>query len=950
MASNPVVIGRKKSRFAVQGVASRSSRALADAQPPLAAEPPPAPAAHGAGDLGAAERELHERHEREREEELERQRRREMALAAGIDPDEVDEEKRALTEEELDMVSVRCLRIFNILIILIGAGLCGGALYGSTVSGGGLATSLFYAVTGVGGGVFLISVVGLIGALWRFTPLLLAFHVCLVFAAFGMLVLGGFCFILQESAVQWVRSSWPFIQAQLPAAARASLSTAAYSTNMTLAMSGVGLACFFMLLFTLCAMHHVMRLVTPLRGYMLLLEATNTTLVPVGIALVGVSVWVAQTAVGADALYPAFALFVLGIAVVMLAIVGYAGTTLRARGILRLFLLLTVLLALLFLGFSVAAFAAKSRLQEYLTAHWSSLRRLLPSNFAGKYDLDQFNLYLAANLNALGFLALCTGVLLATQSFGAFRLRFEIRVISELEDQVKAAYEEDLLGADEVEQLMALRSKGVAERVWKSWWKRGDCTSRTAVVFLCLFLLFIVAVIVGLAIAALYYSTSCVALSRFAQTFDYGGADIGRVIVVSNRYTRGDITVGVAAAPASAAALAAALAAGWANTTATFHKSAWSESMALAGYPPVQPLRAPWGAGTVDVLLTGNPSAPIDARTIVAVPGPTSKLLGLAVDCQAAEIALTLPPAVLLGGNSFYSAGAQQQHVLALQNSGAQGGVEIDFSSASASNRPRPVRVELQATDGPIEVSSLPVGAKGFSASTTSGSIAVTGMDAQCDPADLGSPSSGGVSFASLTGSVSLDRSSFVDCDLTVTTGAAPAAISNLVFANSQGGGGGRITIAGGAGTVVVSNVAVDFLSITGDAGYVTVSNASIGVSLGASTTSGPLQLLAMQFALGAGLQIDSDSGSVTVNAKAFAGIVSIVTSGPISCAGAGFDSSTPCRKQRVETSADGSTSLNVVDSESVNCAAKSDCPYLGSISITTSRGAVTLNMQKWAR
>jgi hypothetical protein len=467
--------------------------------------------------------------------------RRAWAEQHGVKPDlsglEDDEGEHELTEDEKDMVAVRCLRLFNVLLMLTGGAIAGAALYGTTIGGAGLGSALFYALAG--GGLFVVTLVGLVGAASRAQPLLLAYHVCLVFAAFGALVLGGFCFLLSDAAVAFVEANWLSIQLQLPAAQRATQDVAHYATTLRLALAGLGAGTFALFALLLCALSNVMRLVTPLKGYTLALEASNTTLVPVGIALVAVATWVAQTAVGSEALYSAFAVFALGLFVVVLVLVGFAGTTLRSRGIIRLFMGATMLLALAFIALGATALAAGPRLQALVVAQWPTLRRVLPAGFAGKYDPGQFAAYMRSSCASLGFVALCTGALLAAQSFAAARLRFELEAVNELEDQVVEAGRTGALLPDEVDQLLSMRAAGRLERAWKAWWKHGDRASRATVVLSCLLLAFVVAVVVGVALAALYYSTSCVSLSRFSQSFDYGGADLGPVLVLSSSFERG---------------------------------------------------------------------------------------------------------------------------------------------------------------------------------------------------------------------------------------------------------------------------------------------------------------------------------------------------------------------------------------------------------------------------
>ena len=82
---------------------------------------------------------------------------------------------------------------------------------------------------------------------------------------------------------------------------------------------------------------------------------------------------------------------------------------------LRLFTVLVFIVSLLFFGFGIVAFVQAETLKQQITDNWTTIRRVLPPTFSGKYDQEQFTNFLEANLNAAGFISLCMGVLLMTQ-------------------------------------------------------------------------------------------------------------------------------------------------------------------------------------------------------------------------------------------------------------------------------------------------------------------------------------------------------------------------------------------------------------------------------------------------------------------------------------------------------------------------------------------------------
>jgi hypothetical protein len=93
----------------------------------------------------------------------------ELADATQVADDYAEE----LTDEEKDAIAQRCLRIFNVIMLVMGAALCGAALYASTISMGGLGSTLTYVVAAVGGAVFLITTVGLVASCCNATQVLL---------------------------------------------------------------------------------------------------------------------------------------------------------------------------------------------------------------------------------------------------------------------------------------------------------------------------------------------------------------------------------------------------------------------------------------------------------------------------------------------------------------------------------------------------------------------------------------------------------------------------------------------------------------------------------------------------------------------------------------------------------------------------------------------------------
>jgi len=842
-----------------------------------------------------------------------------------------DDDDKELTEEEKDLIAVRCLRLFNILLMLIGGGLCGASLWASTTTVAGIGNTLMYAVAGVGGGVFVVTLIGLIGALARVQQILLVYHTCLIFASFAMLVLGGFCFILYQSAVVWVKDNWAYLLQSLPPDRRAEMSLDKYSGFLTYAMFGIGATAIFLLVLLLCAMSNVIRLVTPLKAYTLILQATNTTLLPVGIALIGIAVWVADTAVGQEAIFSAFAIFVMGMFVIILVMVGCTSISLRSRGLIRLFFFITLFLTALFLAFGITSLVAADKVNTVIVGQWQLLRRLLPSSFAGKYDIEQFQAFMNANLRALGFFSLCTGLLMATQTYGAIRLRFELKAANELEEQTIEAANSGLISKEDMDVLLSMRNPGQLEKLWKRTWTKGSKVSRTAVVFTLLFTCFIFLVIMGIAVSALFYSTSCQAVSSYIEGFDYGGQDIGQLVQITNNYTRGRIVIDVKSDLT-----------GTPVTTFNFRKSAYAERMAAPGYPSIETKSGSWG---VDIY-GGGVDADVTYKAIQAIPATPTKYLNVDVSCQDAELTVTLPPASVLGDNS-YETSIAIPYGLRLITGGDQTSMLLDWTDILPGLRPRLARLDMASDAGLMDIFYPVIGPRGMKVTSESGEITIKNIVARCDASDLGGDI-GGIRLSTAKGGVTINGGKIQDCDVYVKGSAARCEITDTMIENTLGGS--KLAMEGAAGVLHVSNSKVDLLSMNGEAGTVRCINVTIGTSLKVSTSDGKVELNSMKLSLRAGIQVDTDIGNIEIWTNQFAGIVSVVTGGTITCTGTGFDgTAAPCSSQTTDVGADG-TSLSVLEQVNVNCQAKGDCPYLGGITITSARGNVILRMDKWVR
>lgn len=1006
------------------------------------------------------------------------------------------------SEEDRFMDEIRvaknCLRCFNIAMLIVGSALSIVAFIGgSTVM---MLQWIPYAVSGVGFAIVCTTLLGLFGVIKsRASKTLTAFYTLLVFGALALLILGGFCMILTETAVESVATQWDEILANVPPEDRASLTLDEVRTNLRLYMYITGSVCLVLVLMILMAMGSVVRLVTPVKAYTVLLQATNIALMPFGVALISVAAFLADTT-GTVEPFAAFSVFVMGVLVICLTALGFTGTALHSRGLIRLFTILIGILAVLFLAFGTTSLVIASTVEQYLTDRWETIRRVLPPTFSGKYDQEQFQAFVSSNLRMLGFMALCAGLTFGIQVWGARRLRQELRTRAELEDRMDELYnelqrawtdvrdaiyalkhahrgarkagvtgdilrsrmrrlqthetsrldtirkqaetrEEDVAAAlaadpprnpaeDVTEELYALRvavyhrlrtrshmrdveheldlldgrvrrklgvhgvktkeekrAEAAAEEAvsstlamsasgdesmlvgmsdtadldirprpmrhinacrlfWKQQWTKGTTKTRRLIICACVCCVSLIAIVLGVSVAALYYSTSCVSLSEAPNAFLYDAYD------PDAEYNEASDPDAPTATPLSSHFFAVH------NVTRgqvrlliddevttpviRYEKGAFKKSFAAAGQP----------------VLEYNPST--DAYGLVAVEAPPTKLMSFDVSCQFANIEFRVPPAT---ENSLAASRATLTHpsgfgnsggVLDVDMSGRLAGTSLDFEDVDVAHIPRLRRVNFATSGGPIELRYALLGAEGASLRSELGEILLEHVDAHCDEAFLQTEGMG-VSVLTEKGTISVDSSAFLDCDVTLRGDASLVRLAYSTVRSSKGGG--LVTLFGNKGLMQVDHSSIEVLDVKGSEGSVRSQSLNITETLRIATVQGGVRLTDLRVAPRGVVQIETDNGDVIINAAGFAGILSIVTGGDVTCTGDGFDTVTvngnpvpPCTPESGRT--DG---LSVVERVKVNCARsatrpRDDCPYLGEMTITSKFGNVILTMAAWDR
>jgi hypothetical protein len=832
-----------------------------------------------------------------------------------------------MSEEEVDMVAVRCLRLFNVLVLLLGAGLTGLALWSGRSALDGIGTSLAYAIAAVGATITMMTVVGLVGAVRRSSTLLVVYFTWLIILGFAMLLLGGLSFVFTDGVASYLKNNWSILSSALPASQRTEGTLNTLMSNVKWTLRGMGAICFLLLSMILGAISSVVRLVTPIRAYSLLLQANNVSLLPVGVALIGVATYIADTAVGVEGPTMAYAIFVIGILLVVLTMLGCTGVSLRSRGLLRMLSYTTGILSLAFLCFGIASLAISTRVVAYIVSNWSELKRVLPAGFSGKYDQAQFAAFVSNNLSALGFFTLCTFVIMALQAWASMRLRTEIRCQAVLEAEAMDAVQRGLISAEDGEAIKDMHSaSSPLETMWKAAWTNGTPFSRCAVRAVFVAASLVVVAIVGVATAALYYQTSCSNIERWSANKVFM-TDVGPYAYVVNNVSRGSIILAVGTASGVQVAV---------------RKAAFKEEYALAEWPVLSSIMR---MRALNVLGGGSASATswtYTAASVTAIAKAPTKIIGVDTSCQQTSITLSLPRAGLLGGNSRAASDANPL-AFELVAGGAMNGVVVDWSGFEPVDRPRIRRLDAYAQNGPIELTALNVGSKGMSLTAVSGQVELDRVSVTCDPEDAGGAvGTGGLVVSSNYGGISATGVELFECDAFLTGTAASTFVTLTTSASHSGSS--RFFVSSSLGTVDISSSIFDNLIVAGDGGVVRLRNVTANGGLKVSTADGAITLAQLFLGSRATVQVESDKGDITVDVSSFSGIVSVVTAGTISCEGKGF-AANACGASAVsrEVASNGDV-VTVLEQANVNCG--TTCAYMGSLAITSARGNIVLTIR----
>lgn len=382
-------------------------------------------------------------------------------------------------------------------------------------------------------------------------------------------------------------------------------------------------------------------------------------------------------------------------------------------------------------------------IQDQIVSNWDTIRRVLPPTFSGKYDREQFTKFLEANLQAVGFLSLCMGVLMAAQVYASMRLQ------SAMKRAAQEAKEEDYgEGGENIARIgtarfllwllhcsssavqcpyrlcppvslcctthththTALANKNKRSRLqrrWKAAWTHGSTKTRCAIRCCCCCVCCLLFAIIGLSVLALYFSTSCSQLAEFSDstTYSQGTATVMKVELFNN-YSRGVSQVVLDATQTQGMSLKferSALRQGFAtgevptaslinNSTMTLTAGACHVARVVVG--PLVSRRS----STHHQHLRGHATLcwiGIACLSLTDPKAPT-RVLGFDISCQLSTISAVMPTKAYFGGDDSYAASLDGFTVV-MDTRSDFAGAEVSLDKKTS---PRLRYVNLKTTKG----------------------------------------------------------------------------------------------------------------------------------------------------------------------------------------------------------------------------------------------------------
>lgn len=439
------------------------------------------------------------------------------------------------------------------------------------------------------------------------------------------------------------------------------------------------------------------------------------------------------------------------------------------------------------------------------------------------------------------------------------------------------------------------RHHNAVRMCWKQRWTNGTATSRCMIGACCGCMVFLVLLVVGLAVAALQFSTQCSALGDHAEdsVFEdastavayasmedgvqeaspaaltrgssYGG--VGDHIFVESAEKRGVVRLVLAGAESGQAS---------GTTQLGVVRGAFRSRFAAGDFPDLR-RRQDNSVGVVaeqttptkimgfdvschytdvEVQVAPHAAAASTAR-MLGTPSPGDTPLSRQRALQA--VLQTDQSRARAAATSAAEASSPEQVPglrLSASMSGTFGGIDLSLPQGADDSEIELIRGELVTGGGAIDLTNVRLGALGLRAETGLGELTLQGVSARCNPLLLGQ-SDYNVDLSTDLGGISLLESNFTDCDVLLRGSQSLVRVERTVVRNTQGAG--TLRLVGEQGLIELTDTDAQVYDIRGSAGSVRAYRPLVREAMRAATVSGGVRIDEIQLDPRAVLQVETD-------------------------------------------------------------------------------------------
>jgi hypothetical protein len=393
------------------------------------------------------------------------------------------------------------------------------------------------------------------------TRILLLYMTFLLVACIMMMAFSGASFFFREQVAEFVYEHWEEdVELQWPGSwddvlglkygPGANKNYVADLSNYYMMVNGMlGWVTILLLIANLV---HVAGIVHGKRACENFIETMNICLLPLGLLMILSGQYVAESATLASAPITAFALCISGVLLVTLSFVGCFGTAADSRGILRIYTYLTGILALFLVVCGLGTLILAEKAKASIVDQWEEIRLVLPPTFDGKYDKNQFAIYVEGNILLMGYTCVVYGFVIAMLMHAARTLRGKLKVLNTEEQKDESLLKPDkkhpmLKNADMMTSMRhvatgQLSPHALLKKQWTQKYKEGSAKQKKIVkvagCLCCLVLLIIIAVVT----ASLIFTTFCDKLTLSSTDAAVPFLERSNIAIVNN-YKKGSVTV-----------------------------------------------------------------------------------------------------------------------------------------------------------------------------------------------------------------------------------------------------------------------------------------------------------------------------------------------------------------------------------------------------------------------